>query len=112
MNLIISQQFLNNSNHVLQLLTRLFYYYTNYRAFAITCMFSGGSDSTITFTRKVQNFVLSFRQVLYRLFNCLVKKVIFLTWCDKIISKCVLVNLGWSRDEDSVANCRDSHQLQ
>jgi hypothetical protein len=73
--LIISPEFLANLDCCTNMMARLFYYYTNFRALVVTSMFSTEDGYTVKFTRKVQNFVLAIRQLLYRIFNCLVAKV-------------------------------------
>jgi len=74
-NLIITQKFLDNLGYSLQLMNRLFYQYLCFRARTVSCVLNLSKNRTVKFPRRTQNFVLSFRQVLYRLFNCLVKKI-------------------------------------
>ncbi|KAI6192186.1 hypothetical protein M3Y97_00309600 [Aphelenchoides bicaudatus] len=73
--LIITPQFLNNTSHVLQLMMKLLQYYMYYRALAVSCMFTNKNGESFPFTRKSQHHIFTIRQVLYRFYHCLIKKV-------------------------------------
>jgi len=74
-NLLITQTFLGNLAGSLQLINRIFYQYVSFRTRTVSCVLNLSNGHSIKFPRRTQNFVLSFRQLLYRLFNCLVKKI-------------------------------------
>lgn len=102
-NLIITPQFLANMSHSLHMMLRLLHYYTFYRAFTISCMFHTVDGISVPFTLKIQNFVCSIRQVLYRLYNCLTKKVMCLYYVSNLVE---LILSDRFRNSFSSPDCR------